>query len=96
VYLALYARRAWVIFDHPNNAEYVLLGYRVPGGADSVQINYYGLAREQFSLRPLIWLSCRMGDCDPLTSARDHEVGAWHVPGAHHVAAEGMVVAVSV
>jgi hypothetical protein len=25
VYLALYARRAWVIFDHPYNAEYVFL-----------------------------------------------------------------------
>jgi hypothetical protein len=24
VYLALYARRAWVIFDHPYNAEYAL------------------------------------------------------------------------
>jgi hypothetical protein len=28
MYLALYARRAWVIFDHPYNADYGRLGYR--------------------------------------------------------------------
>ena len=27
MYLALYARRAWVIFDHPYNAEHALIGY---------------------------------------------------------------------
>jgi hypothetical protein len=32
VYLALYARRAWVIFDHPYNAEYAPSRPGTPGG----------------------------------------------------------------
>jgi hypothetical protein len=43
VYLALYARRAWVIFDHPYNAESALLAHLMPGIAGCAQINHSGV-----------------------------------------------------
>ena len=42
MYLALYARRAWVIFDHPYNAEYLLMPFRVCGRIPTPRTASYG------------------------------------------------------
>ena len=39
MYLALYARRARVIFDHPNNADYALVKCRARVLSADVQIH---------------------------------------------------------